>query len=150
SLPTASDSLPTASDSLPTASDSLPTASSSPLATSLNSPDDLQSFLEYSDDLENGLLSMHVIDLNDTMTVNVLEQTLNKDTYDKIKNDCALKVYPLTKECKNLLERIADCAPALSAIRKLLMDYIEFSNNNVFDPYLHNDYEFIHDNVFHL
>lgn len=93
---------------------------------------------------------MDVIDLNDTMIVNVLEQTIDKDTYDKIKNDCALKVYPLTKECKNLLERIADCAPSLSATRKLLMNYIEFSDNNVFDPYLHNDYEFIHDTVFHL
>ncbi|KAI8083535.1 hypothetical protein BDF21DRAFT_461741 [Thamnidium elegans] len=85
------------------------------------------------------------MNLSDTVTVNVLEQTLNEDAYDEIKNDCALKVYPLTKECGDLLERMANCPPALSSIRKLLMDY----NNNRLDPSLHYDYEFIHDSIFH-
>ncbi|KAG2232790.1 hypothetical protein INT48_008716 [Thamnidium elegans] len=129
-------------DNTKTASNPPPTASGSPLATSSNNPNDLQSFLEYSDDLENDI---HIIDLSDTVTVNVLEQTLNEDAYDEIKNDCALKVYPLTKECGDLLERMANCPPALSSIRKLLMDY----NNNRLDPSLHYDYEFIHDSIFH-
>ncbi|KAI9487479.1 MAG: hypothetical protein EXX96DRAFT_628351 [Benjaminiella poitrasii] len=84
------------------------------------------------------------------MTVNVLKQTLNNDTYDEIKNACALKAVSLSKECSDLLKRIADCPPTLSSIRKLLMNYVEFSDNNSFDPYLHNNYEFIHDIVFHF
>lgn len=69
---------------------------------------------------------MHIIDLSDTVTVNVLEKTLNDDTCDEIKNDCALKVYPFTKECRDLLGRIAatNCPPALSSIRKLLIIWI--------------------------
>ncbi|GAA5805927.1 hypothetical protein HPULCUR_011453 [Helicostylum pulchrum] len=98
----------------------------------------------------SNLLSMNIVDLSDAVTVNVLEQTLNKDTYYAINNDCPLKVYPLTKECRDRLGKIADCPPALSSIRKSLMDYMEFSNNNNFDPYLRSDYEFIHDTVFHL
>ncbi|KAI7905806.1 uncharacterized protein BX663DRAFT_500967 [Cokeromyces recurvatus] len=142
--------LQTASDLSPTDSNYPSTASSSPPISSTNNPDNLQSFLEYSEDLENDLLSMYIIDLSDTVTVNVLEQTLNKATYDEINNDCILKAYPLTNECRDLLERISSCPPALSPIRKLLMNYVEFSNNSKFDPYLHNDYEFIHDIVFHF
>ncbi|CAO3703123.1 unnamed protein product [Rhizopus stolonifer] len=142
---------PAASDSPPEASLTTPSAASdSILAASSNIPNDLQNFLEYSEDLENDLMSMHIIDLSDTVTVNVLKQTLNKDTYNEIKNACALKVVSLTKECRDLLDRIADCPPALSSIRRLLMNYIEFPDNNNFDPYLHNDYEFIHDTVFHF
>lgn len=30
------------------------------------------------------------------------------------------------------------------------MNYDEFPDNSHFDPYLHNDYDFIHGIVFHL
>lgn len=50
--------------------DPLPTASDSPGS----SPDEFKSFLEYSGDLENDLLTMNVIDLNNTMTTNILQQ----------------------------------------------------------------------------
>ncbi|KAG2231223.1 hypothetical protein INT48_001225 [Thamnidium elegans] len=92
---------------------------------------------------------MHVIDLSDTTSVNLLQQTLNQNTYDEINNACAIKIVSLTKECNDLLERIASCPPSLSSIRRL-MKYDEFPDNSHFDPYLHNDYDFIHGIVFHL
>lgn len=56
---------------------------------------------------------MHVIDLSDTTSVNLLQQTLNQDTYNEIKNACAIKTLSLTKECNDLLERITSCPPSL-------------------------------------
>ncbi|CAO3677081.1 unnamed protein product [Rhizopus stolonifer] len=62
------------------------------------------------------------MNLSDTTSVNFLQQTLNQDTYDEIKNACAIKVFSLTKECNDLLERIASCPPSLFSIRRLLMN----------------------------
>lgn len=84
------------------------------------------------------------------MTEDVLEQTLSKGAYDDIKNVCALRVVSLTKECKDLLKRIADCPPALLSLRRLFINYAGFPDSHNLDPYLHNDYEFIRDTVFYL
>lgn len=92
---------------------------------------------------------MRVIDLSDTTSVNLIQQTLNQYTYDEIKNACAIEVVSLTKKCSDLLGRITSCPPSLSPMRRLLMNYEEFPDNNHFDPYLHNDYDFIHGTVFH-
>lgn len=73
---------------------------------------------------------MHVIDLSDTTSVNLLQQTSNQDTYNEIKNACAIKTVSLTKECNDLLERIANCPASLFSIRRLLMNYDEFPNNS--------------------
>lgn len=93
---------------------------------------------------------MNVIDLADCVTEDVLEQTLSKDAYDAIKNACAFKVISFTKEYRDLMKRIADYPSDLSSLRRLLMTYTEFPDGHNLDPYLHNDYEFIHDTVFYL
>ncbi|KAG1470487.1 hypothetical protein G6F56_002659 [Rhizopus delemar] len=63
--------------------------------------DDIQSFPGYTTKPENDLSSMHVIDLSDTTSVNLLQQTSNQDTYNEIKNACAIKTVSLTKECND-------------------------------------------------
>ncbi|KAI7884145.1 uncharacterized protein EV154DRAFT_485467 [Mucor mucedo] len=86
----------------------------------------------------------------DSNTVDLLHQTISQDNYLKIKNACAIKTVSLTQECNDLLKRIDSCSPSLFSLRKLLMNFIEFPDDKHFDPYLHNDYDFIHGIVFHF
>lgn len=93
---------------------------------------------------------MDVIDLSDISSMNLLQQTLDQNTYNEIKNACAIKAVFLTKECNDLLERIASCPPSLFSIRRLVMNFEEFPENSHSDAYLHNDCDIIHGTVFYL
>ncbi|KAG2204538.1 hypothetical protein INT47_012597, partial [Mucor saturninus] len=85
--------------------------------------------------------------LGDFISVDLLQQTLKQDCYDEIKYACGVKAVSLTQECHDLLKRIDTCPPS---IRRLLMNFVEFPDDRHFDPFLHNDYGFIHGIVFHL
>lgn len=56
----------------------------------------------------------------------------------------------LTDECNNLLHRIKNCSPSLTGLRRIMKDYREFADRHLFDPFVHNDYEFVHTSVSHL
>lgn len=91
-----------------------------------------------------------MVDLTNITIAQDLNENL-QDTYNTLINACLIEDVNLTEECGDLLQRISNCPPpSLASLRILLMNNEEFSDGKLFDPFLHNDYEFVHDIVFHL
>ncbi|KAG2207507.1 hypothetical protein INT47_004255 [Mucor saturninus] len=65
--------------------------------------DEFDSTANIPDDIQNPLQNLKM-NASDTISVNLLQQTLNQDNYNEIKNACAIKIVSLTKEYNDFLK----------------------------------------------